>query len=373
MKVGILGNGQLARMLALAGKPLGLDCVFLAPGEGPCVTGLGAALQGGFEERAALDALLTEVDRITVEREDIPVRSLEVLQARKLVAPGPLAVAIAQERLLEKELFRRQGIPTAPYGAVDSLADLHDAVAQIGGLPALLKTRRAGYDGKGQWRLTEPSDLPRVWPLLGNRAGLLEGIVPFDRELSIIGVRTADGECRFWPVTENHHHEGILRWSLSRPDDPHQARAEDFAKRLMVALDYVGVLALELFVVGDQLVANEFAPRVHNSGHWTIEGAVTSQFENHLRAVAGLPLGQTTARGYTAMVNILGRMPRAGTLLALPGVHLHCYGKSPAPGRKLGHVTVCANEPQDLQRQLSPLLRLLGPATEPDMEVLQLA
>jgi 5-(carboxyamino)imidazole ribonucleotide synthase len=359
VNIGILGNGQLARMLALAGRPLGVGCVFYADEVSPCTRNLGETVCGHFDDGESLDTLAKGTQRITVEKEDLPVASLEALQARELLAPGLQAVAASQDRLDEKTLLRRLDIATAPFWVVDSLEDLRTAMAEAGNA-AILKTRRSGYDGRGQWRLDAGSDLDAVWRELAGRPALLEGMVPFDCELSIIGVRGDDGECRFWPLSENTHRDGILHISFSRPGHPLQGRAEDILRRLMEALDYVGVLALELFLVGDELLANEFAPRVHNSGHWTIEGAVTSQFENHVRAVAGLPLGDTAPRGYSAMINLLGEIPPVEALLAVPGVHLHCYDKAPKPGRKLGHVTLCADDPAALQQQLQPLYAVLG-------------
>lgn len=358
MKIGILGNGQLARMLALAGRPLGIGCVFYADEISPSTENLGETVRGHFDDGWSLESLAAGVQRITVEKEDLPVPSLQALQARNLLAPGLQAVAASQDRLDEKTLLQRLDIATAPFRVIDSLADLREAMAQLGPT-AILKTRRSGYDGRGQWRLGPDADLSVVWEELDGRPAILEGMVPFDCELSIIGVRSEDGDCRFWSLSENTHRGGILHLSLSRPDHPLQAHAEDILRRLMEALDYVGVLALELFLVDGELLANEFAPRVHNSGHWTIEGAVTSQFENHLRAVAGLPLGETASRGYSAMVNLLGDFPPVSSMLAVPGVHLHGYDKQPRPGRKLGHVTLCADNPEALQQQLQPLLDLL--------------
>lgn len=363
MKIGILGNGQLARMLALAGRPLGIGCVFHGDEASPCIEHLGKAIVGGFDDGWSLEALAADVQRITVEKEDLPVASLATLQARGLLAPGLQAVAASQDRLDEKNLLRQLDIATAPFWVIDSLADLRAAMAEVG-TAAILKTRRSGYDGRGQWRLDADSDLAAVWEELDGRPALLEGMVPFDCELSVIGVRADDGDCRFWSLSENTHRGGILHLSFSRPGHPLQARAEDILRRLLEALDYVGVLALELFLVDGELLANEFAPRVHNSGHWTIEGAVTSQFENHLRAVAGLPLGDTAPRGYSAMINLLGDFPPVASILAVPGAHLHDYDKQPRPGRKLGHVTLCAESPQALQRQLQPLLALLGQADQ---------
>jgi 5-(carboxyamino)imidazole ribonucleotide synthase len=273
-------------------------------------------LVGAYDDPELLDRLAGGAAAVTYEFENVPVEA-----ARRVGAiPGAAALEAAQDRLVEKQLFRRLSIPTAP---------IDDEVTEF---PALLKTRRLGYDGKGQ-RLVETR--PGAGP-----GHVLEGLVPFERELSLLAVRGRGGETRFYPLIENVHREGILRTSRVPAAGAPQAQAEQYAERLLDELDYVGVLALELFDTGGELVANELAPRVHNTGHWTIEGAETSQFENHLRAVLGLPLGPTGARGAAAMVNLIGTVPQLEGLLELPGVHVHLYGKEPRPGRKLGHVTV---------------------------------
>ncbi len=316
MIVGVIGGGQLGRMLALAGVPLGLSFRFLDPSPDAPAAEVGELLVGVYDDPALLDRLADGAAVVTYEFENVPVEA-----ARRVGAlPGPAALEAAQDRLVEKQLFRRLGIPTAP---------IDDEVTVF---PALLKTRRLGYDGKGQ-RLVETRP--------GSDPGhVLEGLVPFERELSLLAVRGRNGETRFYPLVENVHAEGILRSSRAPAADAPQALAEDYATRILDELGYVGVLALELFDTGGELVANELAPRVHNTGHWTIEGAATSQFENHLRAVLGLPLGSTEARGPSLMLNVLGNPPDTSAVLALPGAHLHLYGKEPRPGRKLGHMTL---------------------------------
>ncbi|MFI5054155.1 MAG: 5-(carboxyamino)imidazole ribonucleotide synthase, partial [Acidimicrobiia bacterium] len=275
---------------------------------------------------------------------------------------------VAQDRLAEKDAFRRLGIATAAYAAVDSRADLDLAVTAVGGLPAVLKTRRGGYDGKGQRVVVAPGDVDAAWTALGDTPLILESLVPFDRELSVLAVRGRDGEVACWPLVENDHEAGMLR--LTRAPAPGlgpelanglQARGAELATRLLHDLDHVGVLAVELFDVDGELLANEIAPRVHNSGHWTIEGADTSQFENHLRAVLGLPLGSTAARGVSTMVNCIGDLPDPEAVLAIPGAHLHDYGKSARPGRKLGHVTVTADNPAALAARMTELNARLKP------------
>jgi 5-(carboxyamino)imidazole ribonucleotide synthase len=262
--------------------------------------------------------------------------------------------------LVEKARLAALGIPVAPHAAVDDLASLEAAVDSIG-LPAILKTRRGGYDGKGQVVLRSADDLASALAELASAGPLiLEGFVPFDREVSIIGVRGRDGDVRAWPLATNVHRDGILRVSRVAGDDPAlERRAVDHVTRLMQDLDHVGVLTLELFVVGDDLVANEFAPRVHNSGHWSIEGSTTSQFENHVRAVVGLPLGSADARGAVAMVNCIGRLPDPGVVAPIEGARLHDYAKAPRRGRKVGHITVTAADPALLEDRLTALLAAL--------------
>ncbi len=316
MIVGVIGGGQLGRMLALAGIPLGLSFRFLDPAPDAPAGEVGELLVGGYDDPELLDRLADGAAVVTYEFENVPVEA-----ARRVGAvPNARALEASQDRLVEKQLFRRLGIPTAP---------IDDEVTSF---PALLKSRRLGYDGKGQ-RLVETR--PEADP-----GHVLEGLVPFDRELSLLAVRGAGGETAFYPLVENVHAEGILRTSRAPARDAPQAQAEEYATRLLDELGYVGVLALELFDVGGELIANELAPRVHNTGHWTIEGAATSQFENHLRAILGLPLGSTASRGDVLMVNLVGELPDASALLAEPNLHLHLYGKEPRPGRKLGHVTL---------------------------------
>jgi 5-(carboxyamino)imidazole ribonucleotide synthase len=344
MIIGILGGGQLARMLALAGLPLGFRFVFYDPAPQPCAAPLGEHVQGEFTDRLKLELFARRVDIVTFEFENIPLECVEFISARSEVRPGPKALAAAQDRLVEKRLFREIGIPAPAAIKVDSIGELQAAVAEIG-LPAVLKTRTLGYDGKGQYVLRDPEDVGRAWQLLGGFSLVLERLVEFDREVSILAARGACGETAYYPLSENVHQAGILRFSKSCPDDPSQALAEEIAGKVLQRLNHVGVLALEFFQVGEALLANEMAPRVHNSGHWTIEGSETSQFENHVRAIAGLPLGKTAVTGHAAMVNFIGRKPDLGQLLALRGLHVHLYGKSERPGRKVGHATLwCRSE-----------------------------
>lgn len=352
--IGIVGAGQLARMIALAGYPLGLKFLFLDPSAEACAAPLGQLLQGDYDDPALLERLAAEAGVVTYEFENVPAASIAYLEGHCPVYPNSRSLATARDRLNEKQLLGSLGITTAPYAVVDSLDDLKQAVAEIG-LPAILKTRTLGYDGKGQAVLREEADIDSAWAQLGGVPLILEGFVRFEREVSIIAVRSRSGECRFYPLAENTHRDGILHLSLSRPGDPMQALAESHARKLLQELDYVGVLALEMFQAGDQLIANEMAPRVHNSGHWTIEGAETSQFENHLRAILDLPLGSTEARGYAAMLNFIGDLPDRRAVLS-SGAHLHLYDKSARSGRKVAHATICAESEAELNSALQALL-----------------
>ncbi len=355
MKVGVLGGGQLARMLALAGHPLGVSCVILDPAWDACANMVAGQVVGAYDNSAALDDFAHLVPVATYEFENLPVESVARVADQKRVYPSIDALAAAQDRLHEKTLFRELSIDTPAYVAVDSLADLEKAVTEIG-VPSILKTRRLGYDGKGQFVLQPDTNLEEVWRATGGVPCIVEAFVPFVREISILAVRAQNGDCRFYPVTENTHTDGILRLSIPQSDDPKQAQAERSARRLLDRLHYVGVLALELFDTGDGLVANEMAPRVHNSGHWTIEGAVTSQFENHLRAVLGLPLGSCElVHGAVAMVNCIGKVPEAESVLGITGAHLHVYGKASRPGRKVGHMTICGPDAATIAHSLAEL------------------
>jgi len=359
MRVGIVGGGQLGRMLALAGAPLGIGCVTLDPTKDSPAAQVAPAIVGGYDEREALLDLASGVDVVTYEFENVPVEAARFLAEHVTVRPGPAALEVAQDRLPEKSLFTDVGLPVPMYAAVHDVVSLHEAIEAVG-LPAVLKTRRLGYDGKGQAVIRGHERAEDAWRAVGEVPSILEAHVAFDRELSIVGVRGVDAQTRFYPLVENEHRDGILRLTVAPAADlPEvvQRHAEGFARAMMERLDYVGVLAIELFLVGERLYGNEMAPRVHNSAHWTIEGAETSQFENHLRAVCGLPLGSTAMRGCAAMVNLVGALPDLGEILAVPGAHVHAYGKEPRLGRKLGHVTVTAEDRADLEERLLQLRR----------------
>ena len=356
--VGILGGGQLARMLALAGVPLGLKFLVLDPSAESCA-GQCAPLQvGAFDDEAALAQFASRVDVVTFDFENVPAASAQWLAERVPVYPNPQALGVAQDRLSEKTLFGELGIPVPAFAAVDSREGLDAALARIG-TPCILKTRRFGYDGKGQFRIKSPADAQTAWDALGAQAGtvglIVEGFVAFDREVSVVAVRGRDGAFKAFPLTQNWHVDGVLSASLApaQASQALQAQAVDYARRVAERLDYVGVFALELFCQGQTLLANEMAPRVHNSGHWTIEGAEVSQFEAHLRAVLGLPLGEPAMRGHACMLNWLGQMPDATGVLDQPGGHWHDYGKSPREGRKVGHATLRADTAQALSVALA--------------------
>jgi 5-(carboxyamino)imidazole ribonucleotide synthase len=359
MRIGIIGAGQLGQMLALAGYPLAQRFLFLDSSADSPGGQVGPIITGAFDDPASLARLAAETDLVTYEFENVPVAALAAVAKSRPCHPPVEALRVSQDRLLEKELFGRLGIPTPTFRAVDSLADLRAAVTAIG-LPCVLKTRRLGYDGRGQHYLRRQSDVEQAWKALGGVPLILEGFVDFDREVSIIGARSTRGETRCYPLCGNSHREGILRVTLAPATNARlQKAAERHLRRVMDHFGYAGVLTIEFFVQRGRLVANEMAPRVHNSGHWTIEGAVTSQFENHLRAIMGLPLGETRAVGHSAMVNFIGTMPDRDRVLALPGAHHHDYGKAPRPGRKLGHCTIVATTAAERDRTLRRLLRLM--------------
>ena len=361
--VGILGGGQLARMMALAGAPLGLRFLVMDTAADACAGQFAPLLVGDYRDESALAEFASKVDVATFDFENVPAASAQWLAERIPVFPAPRALATAQDRLAEKTLFRDLGIPVPDFQPIDSRGDLAAAVARIG-TPCILKTRRLGYDGKGQFRIKAPGDVGAAWAALGAQAAktglILEGFVAFQRELSVVAVRGRDGEFRAWPLTENWHVDGVLSASLApAPASVAQHEAAiGYARRVAERLDYVGVFALELFCRGDELLANEMAPRVHNSGHWTSDGAETSQFENHLRAVLGLPLGDTRVLGYACMLNWLGRIPDARAVLAEPSGHWHDYGKQPRDGRKVGH----ANLRDDDAAALADALERVGQA-----------
>ena len=345
--VGVLGGGQLGRMLGLAGLPLGCRFVFLDPSPDSPAREVGELLVADYDDPGALAELASRAEVVTYEFENVPAASVEALAERVPVHPPAGVLHATQDRLVEKTSLVEAGIPVAPFRAATTAAEVRAAIAELGSA-VIVKTRRGGYDGKGQAVIDEGTDVDAAVASLGGHELVVEGRVDFDRELSVIAVRGADGAFAAYPLVENHHAGGILRLSLAPAPavDPNvQATAEGYARQFMAAHGYVGVMTLELFQVGDELVVNEVAPRVHNSGHWTIEGAEVSQFENHLRACLGLPLGSTAPVGWSAMVNVIGAPPDVAAVTAVPGAHLHLYGKAPRPLRKIGHVTIRRDEP----------------------------
>jgi len=341
MRIGIIGAGQLGQMLGFAARELNAECRFVDPSDKPPAAQCGKVIQSAFDDPVALIALAETCDVVTYEFENVPVEALQHIEGLAPIYPPMAALRHSQDRLDEKKLFTELKIPLPGYHAIDTRSDMDQAASKLG-LPMVIKTRRFGYDGKGQFVAKASEDLDAAWNELGGQALIAEQWVPFDCEVSCIGVRSVGGEIAFYPLSLNVHSDGILSNSRSPVDAPELTeRACDYVHRLLDHLDYVGVLALELFVVGDELLANEFAPRVHNSGHWSIEGSETSQFENHLRAITDMPLGSTASTGHAGMVNLIGDISAATRALDVGA--LHDYGKSPLPGRKLGHVTVVAD------------------------------
>lgn len=368
--VGILGGGQLARMLALSGAPLGLRFLVMDTEADACAGQFAPLLVGDYRDGKALAEFASKIDVATFDFENVPAESAQWLSERVPVFPNPRALAIAQDRLAEKTLFRELGIPVPDFAAVATRAELDAALVRVG-VPCILKTRRLGYDGKGQFRIRALADADAAWEALGAQADkvglIVEAFVPFQRELSVVAVRGRDGEFRSWPLTENWHVDGVLSASLApaQADDALAGAAIAHARKLAEKIDYVGVFALELFCKDGELLANEMAPRVHNSGHWTIEGSETSQFQNHLRAVLGLPLGDTRMLGHACMLNWIGAMPAAAAVLGEAGGHWHDYGKLPRAGRKVGHATLRA----DSREELAISLQRMGEALQRQAQV----
>jgi 5-(carboxyamino)imidazole ribonucleotide synthase len=356
MRIGVLGGGQLGQMLALAGIPLGHRFTFLDPAQDAVAAAVGTHIRGAYDDPAALRAFLGGVDVVTFEFENIPASVLERIAATASVPirPGVEALRVGQDRLFEKTLFRGVGLAVPDFAFAENPGELRDAVAIIG-TPCVVKSRRMGYDGKGQAVVRRSEDAEAAWRTISPQPPgvIVEAFVPFQRELSILAVRSVSGEFVAYPLVENRHESGILRRSIAPApgvSDELQAKGEAHARAIMDRLGYVGVLAIEFFEVGGRLLGNEMAPRVHNSGHWTIEGSICSQFENHVRAVAGEPLGSTAMRApAAAMVNLIGvGHDVAARAMRQPGIAAHWYGKEPRPGRKVGHLTVTGESHADV-------------------------
>lgn len=358
----MLGAGQLGQMLGQAGRNLGFDFRFLSPDDHAPAGRYAELIVADYSNEAALEHFCEGIDVATYEFESIPADAVRFVSERVPVYPPLAAIQTAQDRALEKQCFEDLKIPTAPFVVVAGMNEARQALEKTG-TPAVLKTRVLGYDGKGQSVIKTRNEIANAWVAVKGAPSIVESWVNFSRELSIIGVRGRNGETAFYPLVENYHSEGILRFSIAPAPavSPElQGLAEEYSRRLMDSLGYVGVLALELFQTETGLVANEMAPRVHNTGHWTIEGADTSQFENHLRAIAGMPLGSTEMGGAAGMVNVIGREPDVAKLHAVENVHIHMYGKVPRPKRKLGHITVTADDLAGVRNSVSQLRSAMG-------------
>ena len=363
MRIGIIGAGQLGQMLGHAARELDYECRFVDPAESPPAASTGRVIRAAFDDDSALRQLADYADVITYEFENVPVAALRRISDTVNIYPPPDALEHAQDRLAEKRLFDALAIPLPGHRRIDSRADLEQAASELG-LPLVIKTRRFGYDGKGQKVLRHESDIGDAWRAFDGKAAIAEAWVDFDFEVSIIGARNPDGDIVVWPLTVNEHVNGILHTSRAPCNDTALAQtANGYITRLLEHLDYVGVLALELFVVGDRLFANEYAPRVHNSGHWTIEGADSSQFLNHLLAITGRRARPTSCRGHAGMLNLIGSIPDAVREVAANGAHLHDYGKAPRPGRKLGHVTVVASSAGERDARLAEIAQSVTQST----------
>jgi 5-(carboxyamino)imidazole ribonucleotide synthase len=359
VRIGVLGGGQLGLMLAEAGEPLGFEFRFLDPSNEAPAGRLRDQVPAAFDDLDAIERFADGLDVATFEFENVGPAALERLAARVPLRPGTASLEMKHDRLVEKRFLRDCGIAVPRFASIEQASDLAIAIEEVG-MPAILKTRRFGYDGKGQAKVAHADELEDAWRSLGAAPCILEAKIEFARELSALVVRGLDGAIRSWPLAENLHRDGILRRTVApAAGAPDTETANRWARTIAERLDHVGVLALELFECRDgSLLANEFAPRVHNSGHWTIEGARTSQFENHVRAIAGLPLGDTAPIGHAAMVNLIGRCPETAAMLAVPGARLHRYGKQPREGRKLGHATVVSDSPAEVRGAADQLMAI---------------
>ncbi|RUR24289.1 5-(carboxyamino)imidazole ribonucleotide synthase [Legionella qingyii] len=358
MKLGILGGGQLAKMLVLAAHSLGIRTVCLSPDPNPCIRDITRLVSAPFCDEKALIELCNEVDCVTFETENIPFACAELIAEKVPFYPTTKALKITQDRLLEKSFLSSLGIKTARFAAIETQDELHDTFTSWN-KRAILKTRRFGYDGKGQYAINELPDLAKAWDRLQSCDLILEQFVPFQDELSLIAVRNQRDEIHFYPLIRNQHAHGILQWSEAPLENNLlQQKAQTIAKKIMYSLEYVGVMTIEFFHQDGNLMVNEIAPRVHNSGHLTIEGAVTSQFENHLRAIFSLPLGNCELISNCLLVNCLGKMFPIHSCLKIPGVHYHDYGKSPYPNRKVGHITLIDRNRERYQNSKLKLIKI---------------
>ncbi len=359
-KIGILGGGQLARMLALSGYPLGFEFVFFDPTADACAGQVGELMCAEYHNELALEEFCQKVDIVTLDFENVPVDTLRFVQKKKPVFPSPEVLEIAQDRLLEKQFCHTYGIPTTDFETINSLSELKFAAKKFD-YDAILKTRRMGYDGKGQYRISQAADINQIPDSLFAQDLILEKRIAFDREVSVIVARNGLGDIQTWPLCENKHKDGILTTTIvPAKHSPLDELTTDYAKQLAIGLNYVGVLVIEFFQTGEAIYVNEMAPRVHNSGHWSIEGAHTSQFENHLRAGLNLPLGSTRMDGMAAMLNWIGAFPDNILSINEEKLYWHVYGKEPRAGRKIGHSTLLAATPQELHDKIVNLVKKLG-------------
>ncbi|KAA3649373.1 MAG: 5-(carboxyamino)imidazole ribonucleotide synthase [Proteobacteria bacterium] len=358
--IGILGGGQLARMMALAGYPLGFKFVFFDPSANACAGQVGRLITADYDNELALEEFCQQVDLVTLDFENVPVATVRQIAKKKPVFPSAEVLAIAQDRLLEKQFCHSIAVPTADFEPINGLSELKFAARKYD-FSAILKTRRMGYDGKGQYLIRSEQDINQIPADVFDNDLILEKLVPFEREVSVIVVRTQSGDIKTWPLCENKHKDGILTTTMV-PAKPHDLdeKAFEYAVKMAESLQYVGVMVVEFFQTTDRVLVNEFAPRVHNSGHWTIEGAHTSQFENHLRAGLDLPLGDTGMNGMAAMLNWIGAFPEKLHHLTDVGLYWHIYGKQARPGRKIGHATLTAADPQQLHDKILQLVNRLG-------------
>lgn len=363
MRIGIIGAGQLGQMLGFAARDLGIQCQFLDPSPNPPAAVCGPVIRAAFDDRQALAKLAQSCDVLSYEFENVPVDALLEISDRVPVYPPPEALRHAQDRLCEKQLFSALAIPLPEYHRIDALDDLSVAAEKLG-LPFVLKTRRLGYDGKGQFVVRQLADMQTAWDQCGAGELIAEQWVDFDYEVSAIAARNVSGEVIYFPLTQNEHVGGILQISRAPlQNDALTQLAQQHIGALLRHLDYVGVLVLELFVVGDRLLANEFAPRVHNSGHWSIEGAEPSQFTAHLQAISNQSLTPPRLTGHAGMLNLIGEIPAQ---VRTGGQYIvHDYGKSVRSGRKLGHITVIGDSPGARDRMLEAVRRIVTDATDP--------
>ena len=357
MKIGVLGAGQLGRMLALSAYPLGHKMRFLALSEEDPSSLLGKTFIHNNNPEV-IKKFSEESDVVTYESENTELKIVNEITSTTEVYPGEMSLRLTQHRGLEKKLLNKLNIPCAPFELVNNVSELTQAVTKIG-LPAILKTTKDGYDGKGQFLLRSESQINDAWEAMSGAESILEGFINFKRELSLIAVRGANGDLKYYPLVENSHHEGILRLTVApaqEVSDSLQKKAENYMQALITEINHVGVLTLELFDSDDDLIVNEIAPRVHNSGHWTIEGAQTSQFENHIRAITNSPLGETSVKNrFNAMINIIGKLGPTKKVLETSNAHLHLYDKKERENRKLGHITITSDSYQDLQKSIKNL------------------